>query len=186
MPLSIDCLKESIHFDPVRTVEASKPTGIAARLVAARKRVGWSREALAFHSGLSWSAIAQVESGRRTHVRPSTLSSLSKALGVSVDYLVDGSAPQPMLQHRALIYDDEQAFVDATVPFLLEGMDRSEALLAVTSKRNIDGLRRRLGDDRRHVEFADSRDWYASPAAALDGYRTFLETRLRGGAPWTR
>jgi transcriptional regulator with XRE-family HTH domain len=170
----------------VRSAAISKPEGIGARLVAARKRAGLSREALAFHAGLSWSAIAQVESGRRTNVRPSTLSSLARVLGLSVDYLVDGVAPRTMLEHRALVYKEDETFVEAAAPFLLEGMERSEALMAVTSKRNVELLRRRLGTDRSRVEFAESRAWYASPSAALNGYRDFLEARLRDGAPWVR
>ena len=51
-------------------------------LKAARARAGWSREALAYHSGVSWSAIAQIESGRRNDVRLSSLSALAEALGV--------------------------------------------------------------------------------------------------------
>ena len=60
---------------------------------SARERVGWSREALAYHSGLSGAAIAQIESGRRREVRVTTLLALSRALEVSVDYLV-GSRPE--------------------------------------------------------------------------------------------
>ena len=66
------------------------PVASALESVPRGERLGWTREALAFHSGLSWSAIAQVESGRRTNLRPSTLAALSRPLGVSIDYLVDG------------------------------------------------------------------------------------------------
>ena len=54
---------------------------IGESLKAARERLGWSREALAYHSGVSWSAIAQIESGRRKDVRLSSLSALAEALG---------------------------------------------------------------------------------------------------------
>src|SRR5438445_8615473 len=84
---------------------SSAQNGLGARVRAARQRRGWSREALAFHSGISWSAIAQVESGRRTNVRPSTLHALALALGVTIDYLVAGrSVAAPMMEHQALLY----------------------------------------------------------------------------------
>jgi DNA-binding XRE family transcriptional regulator len=38
-------------------------SGIGTRVRAARGRLGWSREALAFHSEISWSSVAQIESG---------------------------------------------------------------------------------------------------------------------------
>ena len=59
---------------------------IGDSLKAARTRLGWTRETLAHHSGISWSAISQIESGRRRDVRLGTLSALAEALGVSVDY----------------------------------------------------------------------------------------------------
>src|ERR1700738_1980341 len=100
--------------------------GIGGRVRAARERLGWSREALAFHTGLSWSAIAQVESGRRTNLRPSTLAGLSRSLGVSIDYLVDGRSPPTMLEHSAFLYGAEDQFQITMGSFLAEGVERSE------------------------------------------------------------
>src|ERR1700722_2587304 len=100
---------------------------IAQNLKSARERMGWSREALAYHSGLSWSAIAQIESGRRQEIRVSSLVALASALGVSVDYLVGGDAtisPQ-LLGHRVLIYGSEDEYLESALPFLLEGIARS-------------------------------------------------------------
>src|ERR1700738_2780915 len=65
---------------------------VGRTLRSARERAGWSREALAHHSGLSWAAIAQIESGRRREVRLGSLVALANALAVSVDYLVGGKA----------------------------------------------------------------------------------------------
>jgi transcriptional regulator with XRE-family HTH domain len=89
--------------------------GIGSRLRAARERLAWSREALAFHSGMSWSAIAQMESGRRKNARPDTLSELSRALGVSIDYLIHGgSHPPTMLGHQVVVYATNEQFVANT------------------------------------------------------------------------
>ncbi len=112
------------------------PSRIGDSLRAARMRLGWSRETLAHHSGVSWSAIAQIESGRRKDVRLSSLSALADALGVSVDHLIGtaaATAPQPF-DHRLLTYGSDEDFLAAAIPFLAEGMERSESLLAVTTE----------------------------------------------------
>ncbi|HUE28003.1 MAG TPA: MEDS domain-containing protein [Solirubrobacteraceae bacterium] len=161
--------------------------GIGSRVRAARDRLGWTREALAFQSGLSWAAITQVESGRRTNVRPGTLASLAGALGVSIDYLVAGTPPGPvMLQHMALPYrSDDELRVQAGA-FLAEGVERSEAVIAVTTAGAIELLREELGRSAQSVEFIDSRDYYSTPVAALEGYKSFAEAQLGRGVHWVR
>jgi transcriptional regulator with XRE-family HTH domain len=161
---------------------------IGGALRSARVRAGFSREALAYHSGLSWAAITQIESGRRQEVRVSSLVALANALGVSVDYLVGSEATVSprLLGHRALIYGSDEEYMASAVPFLLGGIEESESVLAVTTARQIGLLRDVLGDKARHVEFWESSDWYVSPRAALDAYRGFLKERFDGGAPWIR
>src|ERR1700731_3189308 len=131
---------------------------LGASLRSARERVGWTREALAYHSGLSWAAIAQIESGRRQQVRVSSLVALASALGVSVDYLVGGDAtisPQ-LLGHRVLIYGSEDEYLESAIPFLLEGIARSEGVLCVPSTWRGNLLRDALGEDAHRVGFLDS------------------------------
>jgi len=161
---------------------------LGANLRSARERVGWSREALAYHSGLSWSAIAQMESGRRKEVRVSSLMALATALGVSVDYLVGGSATisPRLLGHSALIYGSEEGYLASALPFLVDGISRSEAVMAVPSKRQGDLLRDALGDDTRHVEFRDASEWYRALDSASSGYMAFAMERFARGAPWIR
>jgi transcriptional regulator with XRE-family HTH domain len=168
-----------------RTSE-TEASGIGARLMAARQRLGWSREALAFHSGISWSAIAQVESGRRRNVRPHTLSALSGALGVSIDYLVHGGSSSPMLEHQALLYETDEELLDTVAPFLTEGVERWEPSLVVTTSANIELLRERLGSDAERVEFVESKSWLTAPASALDAYEQFVNAQIEAGAPWVR
>jgi transcriptional regulator with XRE-family HTH domain len=157
------------------------------RLRAARVRRGWSREALAFHSGLSWSAIAQLESGRRRNARPQTLAALAEALGVTIDYLVHGSPPSSvMLEHRVLLYGTEAEFVETVGPFLDEGIERGEALLVVTTIPRIELLRKRLGADAVRVEFIDRESWYTDPAPALRDLAGWVKDKLDAGASWVR
>jgi transcriptional regulator with XRE-family HTH domain len=167
------------------TVDTSR---IGATLRATRARLGWSRETLAHHSGVSWSAIAQIESGRRKDVRLSSLSALAEALGVSVDYLIGSArmtAPQ-LLEHRLLTYGSDEEYLASAIPFFSEGMERSERLLAVTTQEQIELLRDSLQDGAHRVEFQDSGEWYRSPATAIEGYRTFLDEKLGEGASWIR
>src|SRR5436305_3093881 len=120
--------------------------GIGTHVRASRERLGWSLETLAFRSGMSWPAIAQIEIGRRQNLRPRTLLLLARALGVTIDYLVAGGGEaSPMLTHCMLLYQSDSEFLDPAAPFLIEGVERGEAVLAVTTKRNIARLRKRLG-----------------------------------------
>jgi transcriptional regulator with XRE-family HTH domain len=161
--------------------------GLGARLRASRERLAWTREALAFHSGLSWSAIAQIESGRRTNVRPGTLAALARPLGVSIDYLVGGSwSRPPMLEHALFSYGSEDQFQATIGSFLSEGIDRSDALIAVTTPANAELLRDHLGGDARSVEFIDSSAFLSTPIAALEAFRGFCDAKLASGATWVR
>ena len=164
------------------------PSRIGGSLRSARERKGWTREALAYHSGLSWAAIAQIESGRRQQVRVSSLVALASALGVSVDYLVGGDAtisPQ-LLGHRVLIYGSEDEYLESALPFLLGGIARSEGVLCVPTKWQGDLLREALGDDAHRVEFLDSSEWYRSLRDAAGGYLSFVRERFERGTPWVR
>ena len=70
--------------------EPIKLSGLAVSLQRLREAKGWSRETLAHHAGLSFAAIAQLETCRRQDPRLSTLVALARALEVSLDELVRG------------------------------------------------------------------------------------------------
>jgi transcriptional regulator with XRE-family HTH domain len=161
---------------------------IGASVKAVRERLGWSRETLAYHSGVSWSAIAQIETGRRTDLRLSSLSGLAHALGVSIDQLVGEPLrpPAPTLEHHALVYRSDEEFLSAVIPFLDAGIERSEPVLLVASRANLEQVRDALGRPAQPVEYADSSSWYTSPVEALRRYRGFLDERLAEGATWVR
>jgi transcriptional regulator with XRE-family HTH domain len=161
--------------------------GIGFRVRAVRGRLGWTREALAFHSGLSWAAITQVESGRRINVRPGTLAALSRALGVSIDYLVAGSPSRPtMLEHSMLPYRSDERLRKLGGGFLAEGVERGEAVIVVTTNAKIELLREELGNDAQSITFVEGRTLYTTPAAVLEAYRSFADAHLEHGAPWVR
>ena len=163
------------------------PSRIGTALRSARERAGWSREALAFYSGVSWSAIAQIESGRRKDVRLTSLLALADALQVSVDHLTGrATVSVPPFQHSALIYESDEQFVAAAAPFVTQGTGRSECVIAITAKKEADLLHDALGDGARSVEFKDSSEWYRSPREALNAYQTLLKEQIERGAHWIR
>lgn len=162
--------------------------GIAASLKAARERLGWSREALAFHSGVSWSAISQIESGRRADVRLSSLSALARALGVTSDYLGGNIAagPPPLLEHRVLVYGSDDEYVAGIAPFIREGIERSDALLVVTTPRLLKVIRREVGAGIERGKLVAAADWYSTPLKTLRRYRGFVDDSLAAGSKWVR
>jgi transcriptional regulator with XRE-family HTH domain len=163
-------------------------SAIASSLKAARQRLGWSREELAYHSGVSWSAISQIEAGRRVDVRLSSLSALARALGVTTDYLGGSIAagPPPLLEHRVLVYKSDDEFMTAVGPFLREGIERSDALLVVTTPRLHKLIRRELGAEVERGTLLDAADWYSSPLETLQRYRSFIDDSLTAGFKWVR
>ena len=166
--------------------EGSKKTGIGARLRAAREGKGWTREALAYHSGVSWAAIAQIESDRRTDVRLKTLVALSSALDVSADHLLGQRQPEPPLDHRALVYRNIGQFLRATVPFLVEGVERGDGIVVATAKDKIKLLRNELGSSGRDVTFLASDGWYRDPYTTLEGFRSAVDEKAAAGHGWVR
>jgi transcriptional regulator with XRE-family HTH domain len=137
---------------------------------------------------VSWSAIAQIESGRRKDVRLSSLSALASALGVSIDYLVGSAAAlsSHLFEHRLLVYGSDEEYVEGTVPFIAEGLDQGHPVLVVAQPAEIALVRDALGDRADDIEFAEAAEWYRSLAGALNGYRAFVKEKLEAGAAWIR
>ena len=95
-------------------------------------------------------------------------------------------APTPMLQHSAYFYGDDNRYKATMGSFLAAGLERSEAVVAVTTAANVELLREHLGEDARSVKFVESTDWLTTPDAALESFSSFTDRKLRGGAPWVR
>src|ERR1017187_2648337 len=53
-----------------------------------REKAGISRQEVATKAGLSWSLIAQIEQGKKSDVRVSTLLGMARALGVDAGVLL--------------------------------------------------------------------------------------------------
>jgi transcriptional regulator with XRE-family HTH domain len=159
----------------------------AARLKAARRRRGWSREELALRSGMSWSAITQIESGRRRHPRPATVLALARALGVTADYLLGCLPPAgALLEHELLLFATEKEFAEGAARCVTTGAELDEPTLVVTSRARARALRNKLGAVPANVTFEDAKPWYRIPANALARYREFALDAVTRGAAWVR
>jgi hypothetical protein len=90
------------------------------------------------------------------------------------------------LEHRALLYESDEEFLAAAIPFFDEGITQSHGLLAVTTETQIGLLREALDDRSARVEFADSLQWYDSPDAAYQRYRAYVKQKFEDGATWIR
>ncbi len=90
------------------------------------------------------------------------------------------------LQHEALFYADEDDFLAGTVPFIRDGLEADEPVLAVVAAWKIDPLRAVLGSDADGVEFADMAEVGQNPARIIPAWRSFVDAhadkgcRLRG------
>ncbi|GAA4811880.1 sensor histidine kinase [Streptomyces ziwulingensis] len=91
------------------------------------------------------------------------------------------SPPGGGLVHHGLIYGSDREFLATTVPFCAEGLERDDAVLAVTTPANIDLLSEALGAASRRVEFVDAADWYEAPGRTLGAYHRYVDRRTGPG-----
>ena len=91
-----------------------------------------------------------------------------------------------LAEHRVLVYESDEEFLAAAIPFLTEGIEQSHCVLAVMTQAKTGLLREALDDHSEHVEFADWADWYRSPKEALGRYGDFVKQKLEAGAVWIR
>ncbi len=83
----------------------------------------------------------------------------------------------PSLIHQALLYEDAQQFLSAILPFITDGLDRGEPVLAVTTKSNSSMLRGELGQAAADVEFVDPVRWYDAPGRTLAACHRYVQER---------
>ncbi len=77
------------------------------------------------------------------------------------------------LRHEACIYDGTDQFLRMTVPWIQEGLQAGDPIIAVAHRKNADALREALGADAGQIEIHNSESWYVSPAKSLKGFITF-------------
>ena len=83
--------------------------------------------------------------------------------------------------HRALLYASPGEFVAAAGPYVREGAEAGDSVIAVTTRANVDALREELGDLAEAVDFGSSEDWYSrSPWRTLRLYTRWLSRAPEG------
>jgi DNA-binding NarL/FixJ family response regulator len=85
-------------------------------------------------------------------------------------------------RHEALVYSSTDELVAATVPFVRQGLARSEDVLVVLREAGRTVLREALDGDVAQIEFADALAWYRSPEHAFHEYSRYVDDRLGRGA----
>src|SRR4051812_22436142 len=99
-------------------------------------------------------------------------------------------ATETTFEHEAVMYDGDGAFLEATLPFIRQGLEAGDALLVVVSADKIGRLRAALGEDADRARFADMQQVGANPARIIPRWQEFVAEhegrRLRGiGEPIT-
>src|SRR4051812_47680119 len=84
----------------------------------------------------------------------------------------------PVLTHVALPYDSDEAFLEAVVPFLMEGADRGDTVFAATSPAKLALLRAEVSGS---VRLIDSAEWYDHPARIVANVLHQLEDEASAG-----
>jgi len=90
------------------------------------------------------------------------------------------------MQHELLLYDQDDALVDAAAPFLEDGLAAGDAVVTVLDARKLDLLHAALGAQAKGVAWIDVARHYTRPEAAVADYDARLRALLRGGVPYVR
>jgi anti-sigma regulatory factor (Ser/Thr protein kinase) len=85
--------------------------------------------------------------------------------------------------HEALLYAGDDGFLEATVPFVLDGVAASEPVLLVLSAAKIDRIRSELNGDGDGILFADLDAVGPNPARIIPAWRKFLDEQTAAGRP---
>lgn len=83
--------------------------------------------------------------------------------------------------HQVAFYEDEQAFLAVTMPFVEQGLESGEPVLVAVGKGKIGLLESELGDTAEGVRFADMAELGLNPARIIPAWREFLELNLQPG-----
>jgi anti-sigma regulatory factor (Ser/Thr protein kinase) len=86
--------------------------------------------------------------------------------------------------HGALLYDDLDGFLEATVPFLREGLAAGEPALVAVEPAKLEALRAALPDANGSVRFVDMTELGRNPGRIISAWSDFA--REHGAAPRLR
>lgn len=81
-------------------------------------------------------------------------------------------------RHEALLYAGEEAFLEATVSFIADGLAQHEPVMVAVSARKISLLRANLGWDGQWVDFVDMAQLGTNPGRIISAWRQFVHDHL--------
>jgi anti-sigma regulatory factor (Ser/Thr protein kinase) len=86
----------------------------------------------------------------------------------------DVATEQRGYQHEAFFYRGVEEFLDGTVPFVQEGLERGEPVMVSTSEARIQALRGLLGRESDRVRFVDMAALGANPSCIIPAWLDFV------------
>jgi MEDS: MEthanogen/methylotroph, DcmR Sensory domain len=91
------------------------------------------------------------------------------------------SATAAPFTHRACLYGSDQQFLAMAMPFLEEGLDRGDPVLAVTTPANLELVNATLGARGADVDYAESAFFGRRPAQRVAAFHRYWK-RAAGGS----
>lgn len=83
--------------------------------------------------------------------------------------------------HSAFLYDSDAAYAAMLVPFLLEGLNRDEAVAVAAGPDRTALLRDALGPAAAQVRFLDAREWFVRPVRTIAAWAHLLRAATADG-----
>ena len=84
-------------------------------------------------------------------------------------------------RHEAFLWRGDEEFLAGTVPFLLEGVEEGQPVMAAVVPRRIDLLRDALGAAAVGVEFVDMTQLGRNPARLIPAWHEFTDAHTESG-----
>lgn len=85
-------------------------------------------------------------------------------------------------RHDAIMYAGPADFLNATLGFINDSIDRSEPILVVVDEEKIDALKYELGAAARAVDFADMTEIGVNPGRIISAWYDYLNEHADSGS----
>ncbi|SOD98464.1 sensor histidine kinase [Blastococcus haudaquaticus] len=89
--------------------------------------------------------------------------------------------PVPGFEHEALFYRSDEDFLDGLLPFVREGLEQDETVVAALPRNRLELLRDALGDDASAVDLRDMAEVGRNPAAIIAVWDRLLREQTAAG-----
>lgn len=91
--------------------------------------------------------------------------------------------PHDRYLHEAVFWRGDDDFLARTVPFVLEGLEAGEPVMAAVAPGHVDLLRDALGGAAAEIQLLDMSRLGANPALIIPAWREFTDTHAGPGQP---